>query len=302
MNTVLRFENALKWIKQNTIPNSGIAVTSGSGKPYCEVTGYLIPTLLNWQETELALSYGQWLVSCQHESGCWGDPDENQPYAFDTGQVIKGLLALAKKTDKSIWIRPIKKACEWIISHISETGKPYVPDIAAWDAAIPPAVLLYSLESVRWAGEYLNEPYWIEKIDKSVDWFLSQKELTRFSHLSHFYGYIMDALCDLGHKDRAAEGMEIIARIQERTGIIPAYPDVQWACSPGIFQLAGVWYKLGNQKLGDAAFGFGEELQNPSGGWFGSYGNNCSYFVDKEISWPVKFFMDTLQLKLKSNF
>ena len=91
MNTVFAFNNALHWIDAHTIHNSGIAVNSQNLLPYPEVTGYYIPTLLSWGEVDRAIAYGRWLLSCQHEQGCWGDPNVNEPYAFDTGQIIKGL-------------------------------------------------------------------------------------------------------------------------------------------------------------------------------------------------------------------
>ena len=58
----LRFEDplsdALSWLHKHTLPQQGIAVSSAAGAPaYAEVTGYLIPTLLDWGEHELAGAY-----------------------------------------------------------------------------------------------------------------------------------------------------------------------------------------------------------------------------------------------------
>ena len=94
MSTAKYFDRALTWIDSNTVKNSGIAVSSKSAKPYPEVSGYFIPTLLAWNEKDRAFAYGRWLLTIQRDDGSWGDPNLNEPYAFDTGQVIKGLLAL----------------------------------------------------------------------------------------------------------------------------------------------------------------------------------------------------------------
>ena len=65
--------------------------------------------------------------------------------------------------------------------------------------------------------------------------------------------------------------MEDVARLQRSDGSVPAFPDVDWVCSTGLFQYAIVWYKLGDRHRGDAAFEYASQLQNPSGGWFGSW-------------------------------
>ena len=42
-------------------------------------------------------------------------------------------------------------------------------------------------------------------------------------------------------------------------------------------------------------------LQNPSGGFYGSYGKPAQYFAKQETGWAVKFFLDTWLLKNKPN-
>ena len=64
-NKVYIFDRTLEWIKNNTIDNSGITVTTKRRYIYPEVTGYYIPTLLLWGEKELALSYAKYLCSIQ---------------------------------------------------------------------------------------------------------------------------------------------------------------------------------------------------------------------------------------------
>ena len=40
--------------------------------------------------------------------------------------------------------------------------------------------------------------------------------------------------------------MTEVLRTQRRDGAVPAYPDVQWVCSTGIAQYAGIWYRMGD--------------------------------------------------------
>jgi len=302
MNTVLAFNNARHWIDVHTIHNSGISVISQNLRPYPEVTGYFIPTLLDWRETDRAKSYGRWLLSCQHNEGCWGDANANEPYAFDTGQIIKGLLALAKHTKTSEWDGAISRACDWMCECITPSGKPSVPDVKGWGEAIPLGILLYAFQAVREAGEFYGNYRWVETMDKSISWFLNQNSLTNFTHLSHFHAYILEALCDLGFQDRAREGMKIVENLQRANGSVPGFPHVRWVCSTGLFQYAIVWYKLGDRIRGDKAFSYATALQNKSGGWYGSYGWFAKYFPKAEIAWAVKYFLDALKLRLESNF
>ncbi len=302
MNTVRHFERALAWIEANTVANAGIAVSSQSDKPYPEVSGYFIPTLLAWNEQERALAYGRWLLTRQHEAGCWGDPNLDEPYAFDTGQIIKGLLSLHESTGTLEWEPALRRACNWIVSRIDDAGKPHVPDEKAWGNEVPLGVLLYSFEAVRRAGVVLNEPAWIESIDRSVAWFTAQPALVEFTHLSHFHAYILEALCDLGLHDLARKGMKKVADLQRSDGAVPAYRNVRWVCSTGLFQYAIVWYKLGEIERGDSAFTYATKLQNRSGGWYGSYGLFSKYFRKAEISWAVKYYLDALSLRLRCSF
>lgn len=81
----------------------------------------------------------------------------------------------------------------------------------------------------------------------------------------------MEALLDIGRKDVVEDAMEKIAKIQRIDGAIPAYRNCHWVCSTGLFQLAIVWFKLGDGKRGNKAFDYAVKLQNKSGGWYGGY-------------------------------
>ena len=55
------FNRAIQWVRKNSIDNKGITVTSKQKIIYPEVTGYYIPTLLEWGERQLAVSYAKYL-------------------------------------------------------------------------------------------------------------------------------------------------------------------------------------------------------------------------------------------------
>lgn len=115
------YQKSISWIKKNTIDGEGIICHSKLRISYPEVTGYYIPTLLNWGYRDLAIQYAKWLCSIQKEDGSWFDTEDKWPYIFDSGQILKGLLAIRHilpSVDDSI-IRGV----DWILSNMEENGR-----------------------------------------------------------------------------------------------------------------------------------------------------------------------------------
>ena len=124
----------------------------------------------------------------------------------------------------------------------------------------------------------------------------------------------MEGLYDLGEVELCRESMERLEKYRTSKGAIPGLNDVPWICSTGCFQLAVVWYKLGELEKGNSLFNYALGLQNESGGWYGSYPapglvakfyrgrKKPYYFPDEEISWAVKYFLDALALKERLEF
>jgi malonyl-CoA O-methyltransferase len=170
---------------------------------------------------------------------------------------------------------------------------------------ISEAIHLYALAPLRAAGELLGEPRYRAFVDRSRDYYLGAVDCTRFgqpNYLSHFYAYIQEALWELGCETEARRGMADVARRQQENGAVPAYGDVAWVCTTGIAQLAHVWYRLGDVARADRALDFVETLQNPSGGFFGSYGVGASYFPADEPSWGLKYVIDATRYRITSHF
>jgi malonyl-CoA O-methyltransferase len=305
----LRFEDplsgALSWLRKHSLPQQGIAVTSAVGAPaYAEVTGYLIPTLLHWGEHELAGVYARWLLSAQRPDGAWADPSGSAPYTFDTGQILKGLLAMRGRMPEVEGA--VRRGCDWILEQVQPDGRVTTPDTSQWDlpggGRVPEAIHLYALQPLRVAAQIYDEARYDEAVEHALSYYLARPGLTQFNTLSHFHAYIVEALIDLGHPGPAVEAMVAVEALQRRDGSIPAYPQVRWTCSTGIAQYAVIWYKLGQREPAQRAFSFLRTLQNPSGGFFGSYGRGANYFPDREISWAVKYYLDALHEQLRSDF
>lgn len=299
-----RFNKALSWVKRYSIDGGGVAVSSRNLLSYPEVTGYYIPTLITWGERELACSFARWLVSVQNRDGSWSDPNGHIPYTFDTGQILKGLVALLDTLPELE--TPVRKGCDWLLTQVLDSGRVVTPDTSQWvlpgNRIVPEAIHLYALAPLREAGERFGNRNYLDALADGLDYYTADPDLTSFTTLSHFHAYIIEALIDLGRTDIAADGMKAISRLQKRSGSVPAYSTVRWVCSTGLFQYALIWYRLGEVRKGDRAFAAAARLQNASGGFFGSYGLGASYFPRAEISWAVKYFLDALHWKIRAEF
>ena len=300
-------EKAVQWIKNNSIDGQGIVVGSRNRVIYPEVTGYFIPTLLSIGERQLAHQYARWLLTVQHKDGSYGLGEHS--YAFDTGQVVRGWVALLEQIPELE--QPLRRACNWLIETADpQTGRLMVPPPGKdWSLGhrgeVSEGIHLYVLPTLRRAGELLNEPRYGTFVDKSLNYYLKNVSLTDFTQpnaLTHFYAYIQEALLELGCENEARRGMASVARYQQPTGAVPGYSNVNWICSAGLAQLAKIWYRLGETERADAATKFLGVLQNPSGGFFGSYGVGADYFPAEEISWACKYAIDAAQRQIASHF
>lgn len=314
VNWIEAFKKASNWIEKNTIDNKGIINNTKLPKPYPEVTGYYIPTLMKWGYRDLAVTYAKWLCSIQKEDGSWYDTEDKEPYVFDSGQILKGLLSVRKlipEVDENI-----KRGCEWIIKNMEEDGRLTTPSKDLWDEKVCSELIhLYCLSPLIEAGNVFNIERYKECAKKIAEYYVKnfKEDILEFNILSHFYAYIMEALCDIGMEDIAKEAMSKVADLQREDGMVPAYKDVNWVCSTGLFQFAIVWYKLGDLERGNKAISYATSLQNESGGWYGSYPlidnprsidkeEYPNYFETSEISWAVKYFLDAVYYKCKLEF
>lgn len=305
------YKRAIGWIVKNTVDGKGIICNTGLTKAYPEVSGYYIPTLLSWGYRDLAVQYAKWLCSVQKEDGSWWDTCDKQPYVFDTGQILKGLLSVRKlypKADEHILM-----GCEWLIEKIEADGRFHQADDRPWEDASgwsSELIHLYCLSPLIEAADVYDKDHYKQNVVKAKDYYITKHrdDILNFDLLSHFYAYVMEALLDLGETDLVKEAMDRIKALQKEDGSVPGLKDVNWVCSTGLFQIALVWYRLGEIESGDKAFSYACKLQNESGGWYGGYthqdysGEAPTYFPDQEISWAVKYFLDALTWKNKALF
>ena len=275
----------------------GLPLPSHVFPPSQETTGYVIPTLYQFGEKEFAVELAKWEASCQREDGAAAAVD-GVPYTFDTAQVIRGFLTVLDDVPE-LEVN-LRRACDYVEGQIAPDGEVRTPSYDLWKLADGSMLSeygnLYVLPPLLEAGEKLGEGKYLAAAERGMNYFRSKPDLVEFKPelgmLSHYFGYMTEALVDLGELALAGAGMAQAAAIQQENGAIPAYPGATWVCSTGMAQLALAWYKLGDPEPADRATDYLLTLQNESGGFYGGYGRGANYFPDKEISWAVKFFLD----------
>lgn len=303
------YKKNMCWIKMHTLNNLGIVNNSTLIKPYPEVTGYYIPSLIRWGYRDLAVQYANWLMDIQKTDGSWYDTDDQSAYIFDSAQILKGLLAIWDiYPDKNHLEKAIRDGVNWILSCMTSEGRLVTPDETCWGSdedTCSELIHTYCLSPIIEAGKRLDNDEYIQKAHLSLEYYKRRYEnkILNFSLLSHFYAYVVEAMLDLGEVDMARQAMKNIEKYQKTSGAVPAYNNVDWVCSTGLFQLSLIWFRLGDEEHGNKAFEYACKLQNESGGWFGSYisednpEETNTYFPNQEISWANKYFLDSLYYK-----
>ena len=290
---------AIEWLQDNYLINEGIAISSKQKISYPEVSGYMIPTLYNWGEKDLAKKLITWLISQQNKDGSFSAPD-GLPYTFDTGQIIRGFVSVLDDCPEVE--KPLRKACDWILKQIQTNGQLATPSTRMWNNITDDRIHLYVIPPLIEAGKKLNELQYIKAGYRVLEYYKTRNDLLEFNTLSHFYGYIIEALYDLGEYDLVQKAIKEITKFQKKDGSIPAYKNTSWICIPGVAQFAIIFYKLGIIENGDKALKFLEKVQNLDGGFYGSIGIGANYFPFEEISWAVKFFLDASYWRIKTSF
>jgi malonyl-CoA O-methyltransferase len=264
------------------------------------VTGYLIPTLREYGERELATRLAEWLLSVQTADGAFTDADQGKPCVFDTGQILRGLLASVSSVPATR--EAARRAADWLCAQMVDEGGGFGPRYAGSIPAIPESVHLYVLPSLYEAAKLFQARAYQRAADRCLEYYAKHPDALRLSSLTHFLGYELEALIDLGHGDRVLPVLEALRRVQAADGSVRGTGDVPWVCAPGLAQVAVCWYKTGQWEPADRALAWLEAHQRPSGGFLGSYGPGASYFPRDELSWATKFYLDANLLRVKAFF
>ncbi|MEJ5376952.1 MAG: methyltransferase domain-containing protein [bacterium] len=288
----------LTWLRSHELPNGGIRVHSAHSNAYPKLTGYLIPTLLRYGERDLAMRLLRWLMVIQRGDGAYTDPDGGLPYVFDTAQVLRGLLAGADLESGAL--TAARRAADYLCSRMVDGGRGGFGVRCQGD--IPESVHLYALPPLVEAADRLDCPTYRVAAERCLDYYAEHPQALQMDILTHFLGYELEALIELGRAELALPVLDRLRGEQMADGAVRGKAGVRWVCTPGLAQLAICWYKVGQWEPADKALAWLEAHQQPSGGFLGSNGPGADYFPNVELSWAAKFYLDAHLLRTLAFF
>lgn len=343
---------AASWLAaaQDSQRDGGIAgryrLKSGWSSSYPETTGYAIPTLLalarqlgdeRWRE-RAAAAIG-FLRSIQLESG--GFPgleiadNASEPSAFNTAQIIHGLLAWHRATGDPAIRDAALRAGEWLLS-IQEPDGSWVRHCFEGVASDYAAHLSCRLAEL---GDYTGDRRFLDSAARHLDWVLghadretgwfqragfSPEQHAAGESFTHTIAYtiwgVLFSSEILGREDgiaAAARAARAVARRLELRHWLPGVLDARWrartdaACLTGNCQMALIWLRL-YERTGDATLlnaaleaidlvkdtqVFGHPDPGIRGGIAGSYPVWGEYITNALPNWAAKYFIDALLAK-----
>jgi hypothetical protein len=338
-------ERGLRWLElaQDRSGAGGVASYEFYGwtAGYPEVTGYIIPTMWDCRHRldrpdlgERAIRMSDWELGIQSENGGWegGVEGENQrPIVFNTGQVIRGLLATHAETGEPRYLDAVVRAADWITAVQEDDGSwtraNYRGLKRVYDSYVsaPLARAAAVTGNVRYTEAAIRNCEFVLRQQRETGWFDLCDNSPFFvdAPVTHAIGYTIDGLLEtgelVGRSDfvaaavNAAEGVSgaisssgrLPGRLDERW-----QPRAGWVCLTGSAQIAIVFLKLheitGDRHHLDTARRLTDFLlyaqhlnavgTTRSGALPGSYPIWGTYAPLKYPCWATKYLVDLLLL------
>lgn len=302
------YQNAIKWVIDNTAPGKGIIKETKENSVSPEITGIFIPSLLRWGYKDLATQYSKWLCRIQCENGAWHDTEGNDLSIFGSSQILMGLIAIRILYPEVK--RNIIKGCDWLLKKINvereSTDSSHDTIDDEWSrlknvcciSVFNDAGIAFNIDDYSEAAKAM-ERYYIPIIKNN-------KKL--LGEHPDYCAYIMEALLGIGEIDTVKDYMRHIESKQKESGAVLDYNDAKWINATDIFRWGIVWFRIGEYDRGRKAFMYACNLQNNSGGWFERYpleyrnDDEMTHVHNDESCCAVKYFLDALYYKNLAQF
>ena len=339
--------DAIKWLchAQGKSNDSGFCtyrIVEGWSSSYPETSGYIIPTLLEYavkynheSVVKNLIDCANWLLSIQKSSGGWQSMyvEDNRPeIVFNTGQVVRGMIAVYKYTNEKKYLNAAIKACNWLCNIQEEDGSwqkhAFMNTKRVYDSYVSePLLQLHAItQEERYKQAAIKNLYWIiEKKQKNNGWLEDCDNTIKHNDkpVLHTIAYTIDGLLDSGiylndtklvssAQKTADQLLHIFERKQELNGRYDKdWNGSQYMICTGCAQISIVWMKLykktNDGKYYNAASKMNALLiyiqkqndgENTKGALPGSFPVWGRYEPFSFPNWGTKYFADALMLEL----
>lgn len=301
------WDKAVSWMLNNIVDAGGIRAMSSLDHAYPEVTGYFIPTMMEYGYYKEALRAVKWLLSCQEKDGGFkgteGTVNAKREFAFDSAQILRGLLAVKDEPEVKDTVRTaIIKTCEYLCAQMLDSGRGGYRQQYERGGYIVEPIMLYTLPPLKEAALWLGRKDWLEHVEACLQFYQHHEDFLRQGTLTHFLAYQMEALIELGYPDLINDTMDYLIDEENVNGFVPGCGGATWSCTTGNAQIAKCCFLTDRYEFGEKVLLQLERYQLATGGFWGSYGSDAAYFPSIEISWAVKYFLDANRLHIQEWF
>lgn len=263
----------LEWVKAHELPSGGIEAWHGCGRAYPEVTGYLLPTLLKFGETELSIRLAEWLCSVQQKDGGWMGLDGIE-HTFDTAAIYEGLQQVYFTTHGVKFIAAIRKAKQFL-EGMYLSGHQLRKDKDDRYSALYTARANWVLNDRRGCETWLND-----------DWYEGKHKAQR----AHYIAYALEGFQGMGMD--IDEHLRNFTHIVNSEGMMPftvfkGYKGAQDSDTTATMQFALLYHRASFIEQGRQLYQVvRDKVLQPSGGLWHDINDH------REISWAAKYYLD----------
>lgn len=270
---------AINWIltAQKANDDGGVpafySLYQGWQPSYCETTGYIIPTMLNYYNKtkddkikKSAIRMADWELTKQMKSG--GFPggaigDKEIPIVFNTGQVLFGLARVFQETKNEKYRKAAERAADWLVKIQNKNGCwdkfTYLNTTHTYNARTAWAMLhVYDITGKK---DYLNSAIknfdWALKQQIENGWFMRNGFFEKQEPLLHTIAYAIQAILEAGiylknkkYINSAKKSADVLLKLQRTDGSLAGTFDnnwkssVAWSCLTGNLQTSIIWLRF----------------------------------------------------------
>ena len=317
---------------------------TGWTSDYPETTGYIIPSLLRYASYEkaqwsneaekAALQAGEWLLDVQREDGGWpgGYVEQNRPsVVFNSGQILRGMLALYEHNKDPRWKEAALRCIEWIWAQLDEHGRfsqnDYMGAIRVYGTYVVAPILdwlpHFPENRDSWNALATRHLSWVCTQQNEVGWFANcdNTQHKNDKPIIHTIAYTIDGMWNAGlalnNEDFKASALlpaRVLATDFLTRGILNGRYTANWSgveafIPTGGAQLAIVWHSMYTH-TGEAIWKEAYEKMNTLlcviarrgarqskdslGALQGSFPMWGRYEPFGLPNWATKYFLDTL--------
>jgi len=269
-------ERAIAWLKRAQ-RDGAVAATIGPdgsrGKPYVEVTGYLIPTLLNLGEEQMARACAEYLLPIQRSNGAFPGLD-GLSRTFDTSACFEGLMAAYNHFSDVRFLEAGTWARNWLMKQVRSDGSLHLfPSIDE--------TRVYTCRADGLLKRDRGLKYWSPDGDWHPAWGTRER--------THYIAYALEGLWRGGPHDVVVRVLEASWQAIGPDGLMPFWIHEGWTggegtCLTATAQMAMLyrWAGMDAERLMAGL----EKARHPSGGFPVSAGEETC------VSWAAKFYLD----------